>query len=243
MTGREHGCAFCNLQVQCDQLAGIIEEEEVSRPPIVSLNVSSPPRSYSVLPAATPEGCRLRPFCCTTCPQGEALIRVPYGEKLTQNLGWCQSLEDEDCGAYAVQEIDGVASTPSDLVILSPSCRLEDAAEGTCLPGAYGLKYQAFDDEGRVSGGASVDAFFPEGVLLVLKILTAVTCLQASNIVSRVLVVERRAVVQIAMMFPLPGDPPIPLAANDRRFCSPVAIGLTLRLPQPWDLQHHSDSL
>ena len=48
-------------------------------------------------------------------------------------------------------QVKGVVTVPTDLSITSPSCRPDDAQAGTCLPGAYAFRYQAFDNQGRVS--------------------------------------------------------------------------------------------
>ena len=82
--------------------------------------------------------------------QGEAIVRAAYGQPLGQQLGFCQSLDDTDCGAYAVAEVDGESVIPTDTVILSSGCLPADAEQGNCLPGAYALKYKAYDALGRV---------------------------------------------------------------------------------------------
>ena len=82
--------------------------------------------------------------------QGEAIVRAAYGQPLGQPLGFCQTLEDTECGAYAVAEVDGESVIPSDTVILSSGCLPADAEQGNCLPGAYALKYKAYDALGRV---------------------------------------------------------------------------------------------
>ena len=82
--------------------------------------------------------------------QGEAIVRAAYGQPLGQQLGFCQVLEDTDCGAYAVAEVDGEPVIPTDTVILSSGCLPADAEQGNCLPGAYALKYKAYDALGRV---------------------------------------------------------------------------------------------
>uniref|UniRef100_A0A061QSZ8 Polycystin cation channel PKD1/PKD2 domain-containing protein n=1 Tax=Tetraselmis sp. GSL018 TaxID=582737 RepID=A0A061QSZ8_9CHLO len=104
---------------------------------------------------------------------GGALLRVPYGQPLSMSLGFCSSLNETDCGAYAAQMVNGELVVPNDLVITS-SCMPADAREGRCLPGAYVMRYKAFGRDGS-----------------------------GSNVATRVLVVEQRGTVSFDVTLPI----------------------------------------
>jgi len=108
--------------------------------------------------------------------KGDALMRVGYGEPMEQNLLFCRTLEEKECGALAVAEVNGVATVAADRILLSSGCLASDAMAGKCLPGAYSFKYQAFDDAG-----------------------------QESNVARRIVIVEQRATVDVKLDLPLAG--------------------------------------
>jgi len=107
---------------------------------------------------------------------GATLIRMAYGDPLTQPLGFCSSIYDTeaDCGALAVMTVGKEAVIPSDLSLVAPGCLPSDAMAGVCLPGYYAFKYQAFDNEGK-----------------------------GSNEVTRVLIVEQRAEIEVVIKLPI----------------------------------------
>ena len=97
--------------------------------------------------------------------QGTGVVRARYGVPVPVSLAFCTSqadVEDGRCGALALRQSgmgDAIFSAGG-LVLQSPlactdsgrcqACTPSAAMQGTCGPGWYLLKYQAYDEAGQV---------------------------------------------------------------------------------------------